>query len=230
MLQLDDWQKEYIAYDGDKILVAGRQTGKSEAQAYDNATFALNNPNTTSLLISRTERQSEELLIKTLNFIREIAPKEIAKGKDRPTKHIIQLKNKSRVLCLPTGLAGEGIRFLTIHKLSADEAQLIPSDVFTAVTPMLLTTGGKISLTGTPQGKHGFFWEAYENKYEQFKVFHINSEQVMKTRPISTLWTERRRKESLEHLEREKLRMSAKEYEQEYLGKFVEDLIKVFTN
>ena len=70
-MDLDDWQKDFIEYDGDKILVAGRQTGKSEAQAYDNAHFAATYEGVNVLLISKTERQSQELLIKTLNYLLE---------------------------------------------------------------------------------------------------------------------------------------------------------------
>lgn len=236
MIILDDWQKEFIAYKGDKILVAGRQTGKSEAQAYDNAEFAAENPGTNSLLISKTQRQSEELLIKTLLYLQDRYPKRIGKGKFKPLKYSVWVMPEkkgdkpSRVMCQPTGLAGEGIRSYTIHKLSADEAQLIPEAVFTAVTPMLLTTGGHISMTGTPQGRKGFFYKAYENKLNQFKVFHVNSETVIKNRPISASWPQYRRESALLHLEREKKRMTAKQYAQEYEGQFVEDLEQLFSD
>jgi hypothetical protein len=228
MLRLDKFQKDFTDCQEDKILVSGRQTGKSEAQAYDNAVFVIKNPKTTALIISRTERQANELLIKTLNFLHELNPKMIAKGKDRPTQSKITLTNGSRVLSLPTGLAGEGIRYLTIHKLTCDEAQLIPDDVFTAVTPMLLTTGGKISLSGTPQGKRGFFWEAYKNTLNQFKVFHVNSIDVINNREISPTWQQWRKDVAIKHLERERERMSAKQFAQEYLGEFVEDLNQYF--
>lgn len=231
MIQFDSWQKDFIQEKSHKILVSGRQTGKSEAQAYDNALYAINNPNTTALIISKTERQAEELLFKTLNYLQELAPKQVmTRGRDKLTKHRVGLKNGARVLCLPTGVAGEGIRFLTIHKLTVDEAQLINDEIYTAVTPMLLTTGGKISLSGTPQGKQGFFWKAYENKLNHYKVFHVNSEQVIKDREISEVWTEQRREGAIRHLDEEKNRMSAKEYAQEYLGQFIEDLRQFFSD
>ena len=233
-LQLDQWQKDYIAYKGDKILVAGRQTGKSEAQAYDNAEFAATHPGTTCLLISKTQRQSEELLIKTLNFIQTFYPEKLGRGKYKTLKHVIWIMHKgqkpSRVMCLPTGLAGEGIRTFTVHKLSVDEAQLPPDAVFAAVTPMMLTTGGKLSLTGTPKGKKGFFWKAYENKTGNWKVFHVNSEEVIEKRPITLTWPEWRRIAAKKHLETEKAWMSAKQYKQEYMGEFIEDFDQVFSN
>lgn len=233
-MQLDPWQKEFIEYQGDKILVAGRQTGKSEAQAYDCGEFAATHPNTTTLIISKTERQAEELLIKTLNYLQEFYPKRIGKGLKKPLKHVVWIehgkKGHSRVMCLPTGLAGEGIKGYTIHKLSPDEGQLIPDSVYDSVSPMLLTTGGKMSITGTPLGKQGFFWKAYENKLQQFKVFHVNSEEVIKNRPISQWWQQWRKDAALAHLAREKARMSDKVYRQEYMGEFIEDLDQVFSD
>lgn len=228
MITPDKWQQDFIDCSEDKILVSGRQTGKSEAAALDNALYALHNPKVNCLIISKTERQAQELLLKTLNFLHDLDEKAIASGKDKPTQSRVRLKNKSQILSLPTGLAGEGIRYLTINKLTADEAQLIPDEVFTAVTPMLLTTGGKITLLGTPQGKRGFFWKAYENTLEQFTVFHVNSESVIKERPVTPTWPQWRKDAALLHLAREKARMSDKQYAQEYLGQFVEDLNQFF--
>lgn len=230
MINLDEWQKEFINENNDKILVSGRQTGKSEAAAYDNAQYALRNPKRTCLIVSKTERQAMELLYKTLNFLSEMKASEICKGKDRPTQSKIKLKNGSQIISLPTGTAGEGIRYLTAHKLTVDEAQLVGDDVFTAITPMLLTTGGKITLLGTPQGKQGYFWKAYENKLSRFKVFHVNSEEVIKNRPISETWQAWRKDAALAHLAKEKEMMSAKQYAQEYLGVFVEDLNQYFSD
>lgn len=229
MLVLDDWQKSFIETEGDKILVSGRQTGKSEAAAYDNAQYALKYPNKTCLIISKTERQAQELLQKTFNFLFQLSKYDIyMEGPDKPTLSRIRLKNDSEIISLPTGTAGEGIRYLTAHRITVDEAQLVPDEVFAAVTPMLLTTGGYITLLGTPHGKQGFFYKAYENLLKQFKVFHINSEQVMKERPISQDWPEYRREAAIKYLEIEKARMSAKQYAQEYLGQFVEDLNQFF--
>lgn len=236
-LQLDEWQKEYIAYQGDKILVAGRQTGKSEAQAYDNAEFAATHAGTTTLIISKTERQAEELLIKTFTYLADVYPKRIGRGKYKPLKSVVYVTHPghtdkkpitSRVISLPIGRAAEGIRGYTIHKLSVDEAQLPPDAVYDAVLPMLLTTGGKISLTGTPQGKRGFFWRSYENKLGHFKVFRINSEKVHAERQITDSWPQFRKDEALAFLQRMKLAMGEKQYRQEFLAEFLEDVDQFF--
>ena len=230
MFNLDSWQKEFIECKTHKILVSGRQTGKSEAAAIDNGEFAANNPNTVCLLISKTERQAEELLTKTLRYVGDNYKGMIKHGLHKPIKSRFELTNGSKVISLPTGQSGEGIRFLTIHKLTCDEAQLCNPEIFTAVTPMLLTTGGTISLLGTPQGKKGYFYECFLNKLNQFKVIHVNSEEVIKNRPISESWPEWRKTAALAHLEQERSRMSEKQFAQEYLGQFIEDLYNLFSD
>ena len=185
MLNLDPWQAEYVACKTHKILVSGRQTGKSEAAAIDNGEFVAHNPNVTALIISKTERQAEELLTKTLLYVGENYKGMIKHGLHKPIKSRFELTNNSKVISLPVGLAGEGVRYLTCHKLTCDEAQIVNSHVFTAVTPMLLTTGGTIALLGTPQGKKGYFYECFLNKLNQFKVIHVNSIDVINNRPIT---------------------------------------------
>ena len=43
-----------------------------------------------------------------------------------------------------------------------DEAARVPGDVYRAVRPMLAASGGGLWLMSTPNGKRGFFWEAWE--------------------------------------------------------------------
>lgn len=232
-MQLDKWQVDFIACKEDKVLVAGRQTGKSEAQAYDCGQFAIDNPGTNTLIVSKTERQAQELIIKVLSYLQEYYPGRIGKGEYKPLKGVVWImhgkKAPSRVMAQPIGLGGEGVRGYTLHKLVIDEAQLPTDEVFVALAPMLLVTNGKISLSGTPQGKKGFFWKAYENKSGNWRVFHVNSEEVIKNRPISSTWQEWQRVSGIAYLAKRKAEMSAKHYAQEYLGQFIEDLDSVFS-
>lgn len=226
MIQLDDWQEEILRTSGNKLLVSGRQVGKSTIIAIDAGNFVMEKANKSVLIISSTERQAQELFIKCINYISGKAKHLIKTGKERPTKHIISLKNGSIIRCLPTGLAGTGIRGYTIHRLIADEAAFIPDEVFYTVTPMLLTTAGDIILVSTPHGRSGYFYECYNSK--DFKIFHINSEEVIKNRPIGQGWTMQQREGAIAYLEREKGRMSHLQYAQEYLGQFVDQLRQYF--
>lgn len=221
MINLDDWQKEIMETKGSIILCSGRQVGKSTIISMRDGERAARNPNESILIIAPTERQAQEIFYKVLFYLEDKYPHLIKKGKERPTKHIINLKNGSVIRCLPTGLAGSGIRGFTITKLTIEEAAYMPDEVFSAVTPMLLTTGGDMDLLGTPHGAKGYFYECFKNENGHFKVFNVNSEAVITNRPISPSWTEAQRTGALEHLEREKKRMSVKEYTQEYMGVFI---------
>lgn len=229
-LNLDDWQKEILNTKGNIILAAGRQTGKSTIISIRDGERAVKNPKESILIIAPTERQSEEIFNKILLYISDNYKKMIKKGKDRPTKHVIRLTNGSIIRCLPTGLAGIGIRGFTITKLTAEEAPYINEEVWHAVTPMLLTTGGDMDLLGTPHGRQGYFYECFKNVDNRFKVFHVNSEQVMMNRAISDTWTQWKREKAIEHLEREKKSMTKNQYLQEYCGEFVEDLRQFFSD
>lgn len=226
--KLDKWQQDLIHEKRNKAVVAGRQVGKSTAISVDCGEDAVKNKNYSILIISATERQAEELFIKTLLYLQEVYPTFIKKGKDKPTKSIIKLTNGSIIRCLPTGLNGIGIRGFTVNHLIADEAHYIPEEVWAAVTPMLLTTGGRMTLLGTPKGRSGFFYQCFSDP--TFITFHVNSIDVISQRKLSDVWTEKQRELALQHIEREKSRMSSLKFAQEYLGEFVDDLRQFFSD
>jgi hypothetical protein len=227
----DIWQEEFLQTEGDKILCCGRQIGKSEICGEDGGQYAILNRKTTILMIAPTERQAQLLFNKTLDFLELNYRKYIKKGKDRPTKSKIQLKNGSLIYCLPTGLSGTGIRGLTIDRV--DEASRIPEDVWIAVEPMLLTTGGDTILLSTPFGRQGYFYDVLINKekaFNSFTRFETTSEKVIEEREICETWTEKQRERALQRLESAKARMTKNQYAQEYLGQFIDDVAQFFTD
>jgi len=220
-MELDDWQKEILNTDGNILVVTGRQVGKSTIISIDAGEFAVKNPHKSVLVISHTERQAYLLFSKIYAYIFDNYKSSIKKGKDRPTKSEIKLINGSVIRCLPTGLDGAGIRGYTVDRLYPDEAAYIPEEVWTAVTPMLATTGGVIRACTTPRGKDGYVYEKMALN-DKFKIFHISTEEVAKKRkdPQKT-WM-------LEYLEQEKNRMTKLQYAQEYLGEFIGALGRLF--
>lgn len=145
----------------------------------------------------------------------------------------ITLKTGKKIYCLPVGASAIGIRGLTIGRLYIDEASRLQDSVFSAISPMLLTTGGDTILLSTPFGAQGEFWRVWINKdgaYDSFSRFSATSEIVMRERPINEFWTERQREKALIVLDQAKSRMSKREYAQEYLGEFVEDLFRYFSD
>lgn len=217
---LDNWQKQVLETEGNLCLCSGRQVGKSTVISMKAGEFALNNPKKVIMVIASVERQALLLFEKILSYIHEKNKSAIKTGKDRPTKHKLNLKNGSVIHCLPTGDSGYGIRGFTIDALYADEAHFIPEEVWAAVTPMLATTGGNINLLSTPFGAQGYFYRCFYDK--KFKSFHISTEDVAKKRE------DPQKTRMLEFLKDEKERMTKLQYQQEYLGLFVGGIMRFF--
>lgn len=234
----DPWQVEFLQTEGDKILCCGRQVGKSEICSMDAAEWACTKNDTGKqrniLMIAPTERQAYALFSKTLNYLMEYKRTWISKkAKEKPTKERIILNNNTHIYCLPTGIAGTGIRFLTVHRLYVDECSRIPEEVWSAVDPMLLTTGGSQIYLSTPYGAVNRFYETWVNKnqaYDSFTRFSITSEKVIRDREINEFWSEFQQEKALEKIEQAKARMSTREFAQEYLGEFIEELSRYFTD
>jgi len=226
-LNLDPWQKEVLAWKGNKVICSGRQTGKSTTEAIDASEFAVQNKNTNTLIISVTEDQAKELLLKVILYLDDNYKAYIKKPYAKNVlKDIVRLNNGSTIRTKAVGQGGVGARGFTIHKLIADEAAFMPEDVWAAVTPMLLTTGGTITLLSTPHGKKGYFFDCYHDP--GFKTWHINSLDIMEQRPISDSWSQFQHDKALQFLESERKRMSEREFGQEYLGQFIDDLSQFF--
>jgi len=213
-LILDDWQKQVLAIKGNLCLCSGRQVGKSTIIAIKAGESAVKSKKTI-MVIAHVERQALLLFEKILSHIYNNHRPLIMKGKNRPTKHTIKLKNGSVIHCLPTGDSGYGIRGYTINELYADEAHFIKEDVWAAVTPMLATTGGTINLLSTPFGTAGYFYRAFTDPKLKFETIHVNTEEVAEKRE------EPQKTNLLEFLDAEKGRMTVMQYKQEYLGLFV---------
>jgi len=219
-MELDDWQKQVLATEGNLCLCSGRQVGKSTVISMKAGNYALNNARKTIMVIASTERQALLLFEKILSHIHLTRRGAIKTGKDRPTKHKLKLKNGSTIHCLPTGDSGYGIRGYTIDALYADEAHFIPEDVWAAVTPMLATTGGSIILLSTPFGAQGYFFRCFHDR--KFRSFHISTEEVANSR------LDPQKTRMLEFLKDEKERMTKLQYQQEYLGLFVGGIMRFF--
>jgi hypothetical protein len=220
--KLDSWQEEVLKAEGNLCINSGRQVGKSAIIAIKASEYMVNHPGKKILIISVTEDQAEMMMQKILLYLFDNYKDQIAKGKDKPSKHLVRLKNKSEVKCKAVGQYGLGVLGLTIDILIPDEAAYMPDMIWQSVTPMLLTTGGNIWLVSTPNSKEGYFFDAYTNPALGFKTFHVNSEEVAEQRP------EPQRSIMLNYLKSEKARMTDLQYAQQYLAQFLEELRQLF--
>ena len=212
-LTLDSWQKQVMDTKGSICLRSGRQVGKSTVISIKAAEYAMNNRNKSVMVIASVERQAQLLFEKILAHVHNTKKSIICTGKKKPTKHKLQLNNGSVIHCLPTGESGYGIRGYTIDLLIADEAAFIPEDVWTAVTPMLAVRKGDIWLLSTPHGREGYYYRCFQD--DHFTAFHVSAEDCP-----------RKDQAFLDH---EKQWMTKRQYAQEYLGEFVDELMQFFS-
>ena len=228
-IQFDDWQKQILAAEGHIILNTGRQVGKTLTFATKAAERMVKIPNTKIIAVSLTEDQAFLMKIMTQEHIeKNYKPYLKVKKSLKPTKNTIHLNNGSSYVVRPVGNTGDAVRGFTGDVLIVDEASRMPELMWMAAKPTLLTTGGDIWMCSTPFGRQGYFYDCFQNKHGHFKVFHVNSEEVIKNRAITDIWTEKRREGGLRMLEEEKANMSELQYAQEYLGQFIDELRQYF--
>lgn len=229
-LILDDWQEQALAHEGNLLLKTGRQVGKTTIMAIKSAEYMVAHPNSHIIVCSLTEDQAQLIIVMTLDYLERTHKPLIAKGAKKPTKNKIMLTNRSEILARPVGNTGDAVRGFTGDILILDEASRFNEFIFTASKPTLLTTGGQIWMCSTPFGKQGYFYEAYKNASNRFKVIEANSWDVVNSRPISDSWTEEKKQKAISFLEAEKRDCSKLQFAQEYMGLFVEDLHQFFSD
>lgn len=217
MIHLDDWQKTVLATKGNIALRSGRQVGKSTVISVLAGEYASKNNKKLILVIASVERQAFELFSKIFSYMQDNHRSLLKKGKVNQTKTKLVLKNGTKILCLPTGLTGHGIRGYTVDLLIADEAAFIPRAVWDSVTPMISTRvahGARMVLLSTPFGRDNYFYDCFED--DTFTKFHVSSEECERI-PSEFLASEKRRKSKVA-------------YAQEYLGEFADGGMQWFTD
>lgn len=230
-VEWDDWQREILEADGHILLCTGRQVGKTLTFAAKASERMIKERDTKIIAVSLTEDQAFLMRAMVEDYIKRNYPTYLrVKKKDKPTKNRIKLSNGSEYIVRPVGNHGNAVRGFTANVLIVDEAAYMPELMWLAAKPTLLTTGGDIWLCSTPHGKEGYFYEAFQNKQNRYKVFHISSEEVIHNRPISKSWSAEKRKAAIRLLEEEKNDMSDLRYAQEYRGEFIDELRRYFSD
>lgn len=200
------YQVEFLLDSSDRIIfVAGRQVGKSTMTALKGLYECLKNPNYLVLVLAPTMRQARIVFDK----MREILISTVWSSEVlNITRSWIEFKNRSKIICLPSGFTGETIRGYTANVVIVDEAAYVPDEVFVAVVPALSVTKGKLILLGTPAGKRGYFWEAW-NSGEWSKHYAKTEDNPLVPKSF---------------IEEQKASMTDLHFRQEFLGEFVEEV------
>lgn len=199
-----DYQ-EKILLDPSKRICAcmGRQVGKTTTIAVKVVQFAFTRPDTTTLVISPSLRQSMILFSRIEGFIyrSEILRQSVV----RRTRTIIQLSNGAQIVALPC--SENLLRGYTADLVICDEAAFMPERIISSVLfPMLATTGGLLILLSTPWGKDNLFYRAFMDP--KWSIHHVKSNEC----PLI----------SKEFLEEQRGLMTEEQFQMEYEAEFSE--------
>lgn len=139
------------------ILNCTRQWGKSTITAAKAVHQAVTRPESLTVVISPSSRQSSELVRKAENFVRLLGLPVHGDG-DNPIS--LAFGNGSRIVGLPA--TEDTVRgFSAVNLLIVDEAARVSDEMYIAVRPMLAVSAGTLWLMSTPRGKTGFFYEVW---------------------------------------------------------------------
>ncbi len=195
--------QERLLLDNSKRICAvmGRQTGKSTTIAAKAVHFAITNPNTTTLIVSATLRQSLLLFEKILAFSNKIRSSIAYTSKTK-----IRYTNNSSIIALPC--SGSTLRGYTASLLILDEAAFIPKDLINNILmPMISTTNGSVWMVSTPYSKDHPFYKAFNDK--GWSVHKVASDMNPLIKP--------------EFLEEQRRFVGELVFAQEYSAEFIDD-------
>lgn len=199
----DPWQEDVLWSDDPRILLnCHRQSGKSTVAAVLAVHAAVYEPRSLVLLISPSQRQSSEVFRKAMNVYQNLGRPVIAEAENALS---LILENGSRVISLPGNVSTvrgySGVRLVVV-----DEAAFTSPELTPAVRPMLAVSGGRFIALSTPNGKQGWFYEAWvQGGWKKVQVPVTQCPRIPK-----------------EFLREEKLALGERRYSQEYLCEFVD--------
>jgi hypothetical protein len=209
------YQEEFLDNDNErKVIVAGRQCGKTTMMAW----LALHEftmyPNRRILIVAPTKRQAKNFMRKLKAEIKHWLRNEDDYGLETVQKMRIEGQNGSWIQAVPA--LEETIRGLTIDSAFVDEAAFIEREIFTSViSPMLATTDGQFVLGSTPWGKEGYLYK----KYEKDNYWYSQRVASMENPEIDARQVDEWRRD-----------MTSTEFEREVLGMFSEKKNAFFSN
>lgn len=175
----DPWQLQVLEGNHRRLLLnCCRQAGKSTVVAVLALLEALTVRGAVILLLSRSQRQSTELFRLTADFFRRLEGPFFK----RRIANELELTTGSRILSLPCN--PDAIRgFANVHMLVIDEASRVPDELYKAVRPMLAASNGRLICLSTPNGKHGFFHDAWARGGADWHRIAVRAQEVPRIEP-----------------------------------------------
>jgi hypothetical protein len=171
---------------------------------------AYTRPEALVLVASPTKRQSGEFVRKAKGMARKLG---IAPRGDGDNEISLLFPNGSRIVGLP-GKEGNVRGFSAVSLLLIDEAAYVSEGMYKALRPMLAVGGGELWMLSTPNGRRGFFYEAWARGGKEWER-------------VTAKATDCPRIPS-DFLEMERSAIGARSFGQEYLCEFLEDEDRTF--
>lgn len=207
----DPWQADVLRYEGKRMLLnCCRQSGKSTTTATKALHTGLYKPKSLILIISPSQRQSQELFRKV---------KDAYSALDNPpslledNKLSMTLCNGSRIVSLPGDQATiRGYSGVTL--ILEDEASQVSDELYQAIQPMLIVNKGQFIAMTTPFGKRGHFYSEWMTGGEDWKRIEVQAAQCPRITP--------------DELEKQKRSMGEMFFRQEFMCEFVDDAQQTF--
>jgi hypothetical protein len=210
----DPWQARVMRSSAKQTLLnCSRQSGKSTTTGALAAHTAIFRPGSLTLLVSKAQRQSGELLAKVTGFLKSLNP---PPELDSDNLLSLRLSNGSRILSLPGD--GDSIRgFSAPDLIVEDEAAFVTDELYTAVRPMLaVSKNARLILMSTPHGRRGHFFQAWTNgstSWERESIMAVDVPRITK-----------------EFLDQERENIGQFWFSQEYECKFVDSDSQLFSS
>lgn len=159
--RLDPWQKGYLghAMQTSRIAIAAcRQSGKSTVTGLFVAWCLVFIPGFQCLVASRSLRQASHFLNTVRMAVLAMIPREAMPQLNRLS---MELPNGSAIISIPCAQPDAG-RGFSPHLVILDEAAFAPDALFRAISPSLAATQGALHMISSPNGRQGYFFEAFE--------------------------------------------------------------------
>jgi hypothetical protein len=204
---LDVWQKKYMsnAMTSSRIAIAAcRQSGKSTVTALFIAWCLVFIPRFQCLVASRSLRQASHFLNTVRQAVLSVIPRDAMAAVNRLS---MELPNGSMIISIPCAQPDAG-RGFSPNFVLLDEAAFAPDPLFRAISPSLAATQGALHMISSPNGRQGYFFEAFEG----------SAQDVYETQRIT--WTECPRINPA-FIEEEKIALGDLYFRQEYGAEFI---------
>jgi hypothetical protein len=211
--QPDPWQQSVLRSNANQVLICcSRQSGKSTVAGVAALYTANFRPGSLVLMLSPTQRQSTELLAKAGTFLRRLPGAKL----DNESSIAIKFSDGSRLVSLP-GTDPDRVRgFSSPALVIIDEAAFVDDKLYYAIRPMLAVGGGRLIAMSTPNGKRGWFHDAWHfDGPDDWQRERVTAHEVPRI--------------TADFLAKERRRIGDRWFRQEYLCEFVSSDEELFS-